>query len=89
MSSFSKDPNAVLDYQVDWSGWLNGDTLATSTFAVTPVGLTIDSESNTTTVATVWLSDGNLGTTYTVTNQVTTSGGRTDERSFHVAIVDF
>ena len=28
--TFTKDPNAVLDYSVDWAKWLDGDTIATS-----------------------------------------------------------
>ena len=46
------------------------------------------SDSNTTTRATVWLSGGIAGQAYTVTNRITTSGGRTDERSFTIQIQD-
>lgn len=28
--TFTKDPHAVLDYTVDWTRWLAGDTIATS-----------------------------------------------------------
>ena len=88
MSGFTKDTRSVLDYTVDWSGWLNGDTIASSTFSVTPATITTDSTSNTTTTTTIWLSGGILNVTYTVNNQITTAGGRTDERSFVVSIVD-
>ena len=88
MSGFTKDTNSVLDYTVDWGGWLNGDTIASSTFTVLPVTITVDSTSNTTTITTIWLSGGTLGSTYTVNNRITTAGGRTDERSFVVSIVD-
>ena len=28
--TFTKDPDAVLDYSVDWSLWLAGDEISTS-----------------------------------------------------------
>jgi hypothetical protein len=83
--TFVKDPNAVLDYAVDWSRWLAGDEIATSDWTV-PSGLTKLSHSKTTTKATVWLSGGTAGQSYTVTNRITTTGGRTEERSFTIRV---
>lgn len=80
-ASFTKDPNAVLDYQVDWAAWLGADTISTSTWTV-PAGLTAGTASNTTTTATVFLSGGTDGASYTVSNRIVTAGGRTDDRSF-------
>lgn len=85
---YFKDPQAVLDYLVDWSEWLVEDSITNSTFAVDDAGLTIDSTSFTTTSGTVWLSGGTLGTTYIVTNHITTSGGRQDDHSFRIIIKD-
>lgn len=82
---FVKDPNAVLDYAVDWSRWLAGDEIATSTWTV-PAGLTKLGDSTTTTRATVWLAGGTVGQSYTVTNRITTAGGRTEERSFIIRV---
>lgn len=83
---YTKDPDAVLDYQVDWSSWLeSGETISTSTWVV-PTGITEDSSSNTSTDATIWLSGGTVEETYTVTNRVTTSLGRTDDRSFVISV---
>lgn len=83
---YSKDPDAVLDYEVSWASWLaTGETISTSTFAV-PVGITKDSESNTTTAATVWLSGGTVGQSYTITNHIVTSQGREDDRSMQIQI---
>ncbi len=79
--TFTKDPNAVLDYSVDWSRWLDGDTIATSVWTV-PAGLTKVSDTNTTTKTTAWLSGGAADQSYTVTNRITTTGGRTEDRSF-------
>lgn len=85
--SFLKDPNAVLDYQIDWSTWLGSDTIASSSWVI-PTGITEDSDSNTTTTATVWLSGGTAGTTYTVTNRIVTAGGRTEDRSLTIKCYD-
>lgn len=82
---FAKDPEAVLDYAVDWSRWLAGDEIVTSEWTV-PSGLTKVSDSKTTTKATVWLSGGTVGQSYTVTNRITTTGGRTEERSFTIRV---
>jgi len=84
---FLKDPDAVLDYQVDWSDWLDSDTISTSTWTV-PSGLAEDSASNTTTTATVWLSGGTAGTSYTVVNHIVTAEGREDDRSIIIKCQD-
>ncbi len=79
--TFTKDPNAVLDYTIDWARWLAGDQIATSQWIV-PTGLTKMADSKTVTTATVWLSGGTAGQSYTVTNRITTAAGRTEDRSF-------
>lgn len=88
MTNWIKDPDAVLDYEVDWSQWLQtGETITVSLWTVTPSGtLTASSESSTPTSATVWLSGGSVGVNYRVTNQITTSDGRTDDRSLPILV---
>ena len=88
MTTFTKDPDAVLDYSIEWSKWLAGDQIQTSTWTVSDAAIETASDSNTTTRATVWLSGGIAGQAYTVTNRITTSGGRTDERSFTIQVQD-
>jgi hypothetical protein len=80
-----KDPSAIKDYDMDWSDWLEGDTIATSTWTV-PVGITKQSESNTPTVSKIWLSGGTHGTIYTLKNVITTAGARTDERTCRLMV---
>lgn len=82
---FYKDPDAVLDYVRDWSTFLGADTISTSTWTA-PAGITVNSSSNTTTTATVWLSGGTEGTTYAVRNRITTAGGRTEDHTLHFVI---
>ena len=71
-----KDPNEVLDYSIDWTGPLAGDTIATSTWTV-PAGLTSGADSKTDTRTTVWLSGGTENASYELLNRITTAGGRT------------
>jgi hypothetical protein len=85
MSSFNKDPDAVLDYTVDWSDWLGTDTISASTFTAES-GLTVDSSTNTTTTTTVWLSDGTVGSAYRVVNHITTVAGREEDKTITIKI---
>jgi hypothetical protein len=72
-----KDPNEVLDYQVDWTAKLSqGETISTSQFIVDG-GVTVQSSSNTSSTTTVWLTGGTEGATANILNRITTSGGRT------------
>lgn len=79
----SHGSGSVLDYTMDWSRFLDSDTLSTATFSLdTAAGLTIADEENDTTSATVWLSGGTSGQVAEVRCTVTTTGGRTD---YHTA----
>ncbi len=80
MSSFSKDPNAVLDYYIDWSDWMtSGDSITASAWA-TESGITIDDSSYSGDIACVWLSGGTVGCSYRVTNHITTVGDGSNHR---------
>lgn len=81
-----KDPHAKLDYGFDWSDWLvSGETIAASTWTV-PDGITEGAKQLDDNSTKIWLSGGTAGETYTITNKVTTSGGRIDERSFEIQV---
>lgn len=83
-----KDPDAVIDYQVDMSNYLqDGETLTTASFILEPgVTLVKDSESFTDTTGTVWLSAGDENIDYTLIFRFTTSNSRSDDRSFIVPV---
>ena len=72
-----KDPVEVLDYQLDWSARLSGDTITTSNWTVSPTGVTLADDTYTDTASTVWLSGGALGDSYKLRNVITTAAGRT------------
>jgi len=84
-----KDPDAVLDYTFDWTAWLAGiaDTLASQQMVV-DTGITLNSSSIDGSKVIAWLSGGTAGTTYRVTCRVVTAGGRTDDRSIYIKIVE-
>lgn len=81
-----KDPSENLDYQIDFTKWLGGDTIQSQ--VVTADGVTKGAVSESGGVVTVWLSGGQAGTTGRVTVTVTTVGGRTVERSASIYIDD-
>lgn len=82
-----KDPDEVLDYELDWSARLSsGETISTSTWIV-PDGIVEDSSSKTDSVTKIWLSGGTAGS-YSFTNRIVTSGGRTMDQSVTLSVAD-
>ena len=86
----TKDPDDVLDYTLDWSLRLvTGDDITTSvwfTDSATSPGLEMDSDTFDGNSATVWLSGGIPGTTYIVTNRVTTNAARIMDQSVKLKV---
>jgi hypothetical protein len=86
MTFLLKDPDAVLDYSIDWGADYLGDTdtLAESSWSVLPDetgGVAIAASDLGDTVATVTVGGGVAGRIYRVSNRVVTQAGRVDERS--------
>ncbi len=87
---FLKDPDATIDYAVDWdAGYLAGQAITVSDWAVEPAGAgaprvlvaVIDGGR---TVATI--AGGSAGSVYRITNRVTFSDGRSDERTLTLRV---
>ena len=74
MRKWDKDPSAVLDYAFDWSNWLGASETISSATVTVDAGLTKDSQSNTTTKVTVWLSGGTLATIYKTLSRLEEKG---------------
>lgn len=86
--TFLKDPDAVLDYVIDWSGWLaTGETITTSTWTV-PLGITKDKDSSSDDETVIWLSGGTALSSYDVINHIVTSAGREEDRTLTIQCVD-
>lgn len=74
-----KDPGELLDYDIDWSLRLAGDTIVTSawSFVSTDGALIITAQSNLPTRTKAWLSGGTANVRYELTNTITTLNGDT------------
>lgn len=83
-----KDPDATLDYQIDWGDWLvTGDSIVGSAWSVS--GATIEDDTQfADTSATVWVSGGTVGMPIYLTNTITTSEGRIDQRTLVVQVAE-
>lgn len=102
VATIIKDPDAVLPYTLNWAspdgtndgtsadtGWLQGNTIASSSWTVEGPDalLVIDSDSNTTKAATVVLSGGTVNRCYRLINHITLStGGYEDDRTIEVRV---
>lgn len=89
----TKDPDEVLDYQIGWADaatgprLVTGETLLTSVFSIPTGAVVINSSAFTAQgLATVWLSGGTAGEMCIILNRVTTSSGRTYDKSVRLRI---
>lgn len=86
LGTLKKDPNATLDYQVDWSSWMaSGDTISASVWIVDS-GISQVTTTYTDMTTTIWLSGGTAGSSYNITNRITTSDGRIDDATFTIDV---
>lgn len=88
--TFTKDPAAVLDYRWDWSAWLaEGETITAATVTAS-AGLTVDSSaiSGDGSAVTAWISGGTATREYEITNHITTSAGRQDDRTIAIKCME-
>lgn len=90
MTLLLKDPEATLDYSVDWGAdYLSDDVLADSSWTVSPDepgGVTIVSGRFDLLIATVQAEGGIAGRLYRLTNHVVTAAGRSDSRSIMLRV---
>ena len=88
MIVFVKDKDATLDYTWDWSDWLGQDTISVASVTVDDNTLQINSVAQNATAVTVWVSGGQPGKRYGLTCRVTTTGGRADERTIFLDVIE-
>ena len=83
----TKDPDAILDYVWDWTGWLgDGETIDTATITPTGVDLVDHKVDGPTVVAR--LSGGQTGQPAQATCHIVTSTGQHDDRTIRLIIAD-
>jgi hypothetical protein len=86
-----KDPDATLDYQLDWSAWLATGVSIVGLAVTADAGVEVDSSSFTATTTTAWLSAGTAGEISSVTFRVTTDSSpvaQVDDRTLKLRIAD-
>ena len=89
----TKDPGDTLDYVVDYSEALagdNGDAIETLDVVISPNqtgDLTLTTSGADGSQAILWLTGGQIGTTYSVTVSVTTNNGRSIVRTIYLPVV--
>ena len=92
MAIFLKDPMAVIDFAIDWSANGPADrTITESVWAVAPGGngaVVVEAAVRDPQRSVATLSGGAPGQLYHVTNHVTFSDGRSDERTLVVRVED-
>lgn len=85
MTLLLKDPDAVLDYSIDWGAeYLDGELIASSEWHVEPDeagGVSITGHDFSASETRVKAAAGTPGKLYRLVNEVTTDGGRIDSRS--------
>jgi hypothetical protein len=90
MTLLLKDPEALLDYSVDWGAdYLSGDVLTESSWTVSPAeagGVSIVSSRFDLLQSTVQVGGGQPGRIYRLTNHVVTAEGREDSRSIMLRV---
>lgn len=91
MSVKTKVAAARLDYAMNWSAWLDGDTLSAVAWTVSDAALIVGSGTYdpvfTSTLATVWLLAGVAGGEYEVTCSITTAAGRINSAAFTLVVI--
>lgn len=93
MSFLLKDPNAVLDYAVDWGAeyLAAGELLAASEWSVAPDepgGISVAGSNFDPSISTVKAAGGIAGHLYSLVNRIRTGAGRIDERSILIRVED-
>lgn len=97
-----KDPDEVLDYDIDWTVRLySADELEAfnagdesqvpadsiaSSTFTLPPGIVANSSTHTATSTKVWISGGTEGQSYQVQNEIVTAGGRTMDMTVKLKI---
>ena len=78
MADFTKDPDSKLIYSIDWTLWLNGDTIAESSW-ILPAAFTKLEEGSTDTKTAIKISGGVNRTAYKIVNHIKTTNTEEEE----------
>lgn len=83
---YPHDPDASLDYSLDWSEWLSdGETIIESTWSIAKGSATLSNSQVNASVTTTWLSDA-APPAVSIKNRIRTSLDRIDERTLDITV---
>ena len=82
---YLKDADDTESYVFNFAGYLDGDTISAVEFSL-PDGMTSVSSSYDDTTATIFVSGGDEYQTYRVRCRITTTAGRTKDKTYYVLI---
>jgi hypothetical protein len=85
IATHRKAPSEVIKYELDWTAWLEGDTISTSSWTV-DAGISKDSDGKTSVIAHIVVSGGSAYAIYRATNTIVTAGGFTYQRSILISV---
>ena len=92
MKTFVKDPDARLDYAIDWTPFLGSDTIDTVEWLdptpETDPPLEIEDAGLDGNTHVAWVTGGQVHRSYRVTSRVTTAEGRVQDESILIVIVE-
>lgn len=83
---WEKDPEADLPWHFDWSEWLEDGESITASVMTASAGVTLHDAGFSATDTTVWVTGGTVGNIYQVSNRITTSQAKIDERSIRIRV---
>lgn len=92
MSIVVKDPDAILDYQFDWSAWLGDDSITDFDLMLDDDGLAVGDGGEAPEPIAIdgrvvfWLLEGVPRQTYPITCRITTAAGRVDDRTMFIKV---
>lgn len=87
--AYIRDPDSNLDFGVDWSRWLgNGETITAQTVVSDDASLIVSNVTQAAGVVEFWLTGGTVGSAARCTCHITTSGGRSDDRTLTIKTVE-
>lgn len=89
-NKFIKDPDAIMDFSVDYSLWItSSDSLVNSIwFADSGISIVSSSVDAGTHITTVRLSGGTVNGLYEVTNRISTANGLTTDRTLFIRVLE-
>lgn len=90
IKTFTKQPGDRLDYVLQCSDWLSGDSITSvsASFRYNDANVSIDACSHDGENVTTWLSSGTDGEQSQITLTISTAAGRIKEAEFRIRVIE-